>query len=270
VQQASGTALDLATVAFTSPTTGFAAGAEGIILRTTDGGTTWTRQTNGLTGYDWFTSVSFTDANTGTVVSWNKRIYRTTNGGATWVQQINPTGDSITGNGLLTVVFTDANTGTATGSWGTILHTTDGGEHWVEQESGVATPYLWGLAFTDDGSTGIAVGKTGTILRTTGNSSSVEMMPVIPDIHQPSLLGGNYPNPVGASTTIRFHVVSAGEVVIDLLDEVNNSVGVVFDRRMEPGDYSATFDTRDLPSGVYYYRIRSGGVIETKKLVVVR
>ena len=58
--------------------------------------------------------------------------------------------------------------------------------------------------------------------------------------------------------------------MIDVLDGLNNSVGVLVDQRMEPGDYSATFDTQHLPSGVYYYRIRSGGVIKMKKLVVVR
>ena len=54
--------------------------ASGTILRTTNGGTTWTSQSSGTTNYLY--GVSFTDANTGTAVGWNGTIIRTTNGGA--------------------------------------------------------------------------------------------------------------------------------------------------------------------------------------------
>ena len=55
---------------------------DGTILRTTNGGTTWTSQSSGTTNY--LNGVSFTDANTGTVVGDNGTILRTTNGGTNW------------------------------------------------------------------------------------------------------------------------------------------------------------------------------------------
>ncbi len=55
------------------------------ILRTTNGGETWTQQTV-VTQY-LFTGVSFTDENNGTIVGENGTIFRTTNGGITFVKE---------------------------------------------------------------------------------------------------------------------------------------------------------------------------------------
>src|SRR3954467_6567203 len=109
------------------------------ILRTTDGGATWTSH---YLGYDKYPSaVSFTDANTGTIVGSTydfdtddvgpALILRTTDGGARGSSQ-----SSGTLNSLAAVSVTDANTGTAVGSSGTILRTTDGGTTWNVQSSG--------------------------------------------------------------------------------------------------------------------------------------
>ena len=66
-------------VSFVDANTGTAVGDFGTILRTTDGGATWTPQTSGTTNF--LIGVSFVDANTGTVVSNYGTILRTTTGG---------------------------------------------------------------------------------------------------------------------------------------------------------------------------------------------
>jgi photosystem II stability/assembly factor-like uncharacterized protein len=58
-----------------------AVGADGTIVRTTDGGATWERQTSGTKNF--LAGVSFVDANTGTAVGVAGTILRT-DGGATW------------------------------------------------------------------------------------------------------------------------------------------------------------------------------------------
>ena len=63
----------------------------GIILRTTNGGTTWTQQTSEAT--EWLCGVSFADLDNGTAVGGNLLlpsygiILRTTNGGTNWTLQ---------------------------------------------------------------------------------------------------------------------------------------------------------------------------------------
>jgi len=152
-------------VFFTDANTGTIVGGGGTILRTTNGGATWTAQSSGTTQD--LQNVFFTDANTGTVVGSGGTILRTTNGGENWIPQF-----SGTNHFLSSVFFTDANTGTAVGGFsnpwwfseGTILRTTDGGVTWTAQSSGT-TDILQGVFFAD-ANTGTAVGFS-TVLQTT-------------------------------------------------------------------------------------------------------
>jgi photosystem II stability/assembly factor-like uncharacterized protein len=88
--------------------TGTAVGYEnpdGTILRTTDGGNTWLRQSSGLSdpfdGINFF-GVYFVNSNVGTVVGEEGIILRTTDGGNNWVPQASDTTDWLYG-----VHFTD-------------------------------------------------------------------------------------------------------------------------------------------------------------------
>ena len=147
-------------------------GYVGVVVRTTDGGTTWTTTT--LSTLSSFNAVAFTDTLTGTIAGLNGTILKTTDGGESWVES---SGDL---RGRFTdVAFVDGNTGiivgstVQTGSQGIILRTTDGGGHWVRQ-SETALP-LSSIAFSD-ANTAIAAGGdydqhlgqyNGTVYRTT-------------------------------------------------------------------------------------------------------
>src|ERR1035437_6176802 len=131
-------------VSFIDANTGTAVGISdngGVILRTTNGGATWTNPfivtSNPLTGG------KFSDANTGTIVGDGGIILSTTNGGATWNNQ-----SSGTTNELRGICFTDSSTGTAVGNSGTVLHTTNGGLTWSSQSSGTTLDFF-GVSFTD-------------------------------------------------------------------------------------------------------------------------
>jgi len=108
--------------------TGYAIGWNGTIRKTTDGGTSWVRQSTGFATI--LKSVCFpVDAQTGYVAGYSGTVLKTTNGGTSWASQI--TG---TTNHLTAVHFpVDARTGYLVGEWGAILVTTDGGT-WVEEE----------------------------------------------------------------------------------------------------------------------------------------
>src|SRR5262249_20929948 len=142
-----GTNASLNAVSFTDANTGTAVGRFGTIVRTTDGGATWTPQVSG-TDLD-LNGVSFTDANVGTAVGGNidpegdsRTILRTTDGGPPCTHSIR-TPPSLFGPSI-----TDAPTGTAVGEGGTILRTTDGGATWTPQSSGTNLG-LNGISFTD-------------------------------------------------------------------------------------------------------------------------
>jgi poly(3-hydroxybutyrate) depolymerase len=150
-------------VSFADANNGIAVGWNGKIVRTTDGGETWTEQ-NSSTIHMLY-NVAYTDVNTGTVIGSFGHIRRTTNGGTTWTQQTSGTGNFLHG-----ISFIDNNIGWVVGSNGTILRTTNGGTTWAAQASGTSA-WLYGVSFTD-AFTGTAVGWNGTILRTTNGGTT--------------------------------------------------------------------------------------------------
>jgi photosystem II stability/assembly factor-like uncharacterized protein len=137
----SGTTKNLMSVCFPTKTTGYTVGGDitsyvsGVILKTSDAGTTWTTLTTDSTNF--YTSVFFPDSLTGFVTGFDSNflgiILKTLNGGLTW----NPVyiGNA---NKLLAVYFTGTNTGYTAGQSGTILKTTNGGNLWSVQASGTS------------------------------------------------------------------------------------------------------------------------------------
>jgi photosystem II stability/assembly factor-like uncharacterized protein len=127
------TILGLYGIYFTDDNTGTVVGSNGSILRTIDGGETWTPQTSGTEADLW--DVFFISSDTGWAVGGDIMgitggvILRTTDGGNTWIAQEYPNNNAIFG-----VFFTDANTGTVVSGMGDILHTKTGGvPTWIKE-----------------------------------------------------------------------------------------------------------------------------------------
>src|ERR1035438_6186947 len=114
----------LRSVCFTDASTAYAAGDWGTILKTTNGGATWTLLSSGTTEY--LASVFFPDASTGYVAGTGGTILKTTDSGITWMADSTGTVQH-----LNSAFFTDASNGYAVGSFGTILKTTNGGTTWI-------------------------------------------------------------------------------------------------------------------------------------------
>ena len=94
-------------------------------------------------------------------------------------------------------------------------------------------------------------------------------------------LSQNYPNPFNPSTTIRYAIPSAnsplpggaggGYVTLKVYDALGNEVATLVDEYKPAGNYEVEFHPRQqLPSGVYYYKLRAGDFIETKKMMLLR
>ena len=135
------------------------AGGDGLVMRSTNGGSTWTADTNIPTK---LFDVSFANATSGWISGEDGYIARTTNGGTSWQQQSTGTGEDI-----FSIDFVDANEGWAVGtvdSIAVIMHTTNAGANWTMQISGVTEP-LFSVFFVDD-MNGWAVGANGTIIAT--------------------------------------------------------------------------------------------------------
>ena len=83
-------------------------------------------------------------------------------------------------------------------------------------------------------------------------------------------LSQNYPNPFNPSTTIAFALPYDGRVSLEVYNTLGQKVAQLLDELMTAGYHSVTFDASQLASGVYICRMKSGGFVQSKRLVLVR
>lgn len=80
----------------------------------------------------------------------------------------------------------------------------------------------------------------------------------------------NYPNPFNPSTTIHFSIPQRGHVTLKVFDVLGSEVARLVDEELNPGEHSVVFNAKNLPSGVYLYRLQTGSYVQQKKMVVVK
>lgn len=80
----------------------------------------------------------------------------------------------------------------------------------------------------------------------------------------------NYPNPFNPTTKISYSIPQSGFVEINVYDVVGNLIKRLVSENKEAGYYDIQFDGTGLSSGIYYYQLKSGNFIETKKLVLMK
>jgi len=102
--------------------------------------------------------------------------------------------------------------------------------------------------------------------RNNGVFTSVESSP-FPGAFQ---LYQNYPNPFNPATNFGFRIADMGMVKLSVYDLLGREVAVVVNQELRPGEYTVAWNASGYPSGVYYYRLSTGGFVETKKAVLVK
>ena len=83
-------------------------------------------------------------------------------------------------------------------------------------------------------------------------------------------LSQNFPNPFNPVTTIHFALPQAGQVRLVVYNYLGQQVAELANGFHQPGFYAATFDGRNLASGIYFYRITTGQFTDLKKMVLVK
>jgi hypothetical protein len=84
-------------------------------------------------------------------------------------------------------------------------------------------------------------------------------------------LAQNYPNPFNPSTVIEFVVPKSGFVTMKVYNVLGQEVATLFEANAEAGKINtARFDASRLPSGVYFYTLKSAGKVETKQMVLMK
>lgn len=84
------------------------------------------------------------------------------------------------------------------------------------------------------------------------------------------MLEQNYPNPFNGFTKIKFRLRSDSKVRLEVIDLLGNVIEILVDEFLKKGEYEKIFSPKDLPSGVYFYRLNDGQNIKTRKLVYLK
>ena len=245
------------------------------IYKTTNGGEEWIFQTH-LESSDPIHSLQFSDVNMGWVItnSWDPRtgggcyIMKTSDGGVNWICKYS----SSYLNGLPSpreVFFADNNYGWAIADNGTtnvIISSTNGGDDWVEQLNNQS--YSPESIYFVDNNTGWAVGTNGLILKYQGVTSIGEER--INRIPSEYFLSNNFPNPFNPSTTIRYSIPQSTNVTIKVFDILGSEIETLVNKEKPSGTYEITWNAENLPSGIYFYQLKAGSFVETKKMILLR
>ena len=174
---------NLYSVYFPTPDTGYAVGAFGTIIMTSDSGNTWISQISNTTKL--LHSVTFVDANTGWAVGDSGTILKTSNGGTLWTSQ------SQYSYNYRSVYFVNTDTGYVTGHDGVIIKTTDGGNNWSIKA--INPNHYLSLIYFKSLDTGFVGGMVDTLLCTIdgGNTWTPKTFGALIGIYTMTFLNAN-------------------------------------------------------------------------------
>ncbi len=83
-------------------------------------------------------------------------------------------------------------------------------------------------------------------------------------------LSQNYPNPFNPTTNISYSISQRSFVTLKIYDVLGNEIATLVNEEKPLGEYEFKWIAPDLPSGIYFYQIRVGDFVDTKKLVLMK
>jgi hypothetical protein len=80
----------------------------------------------------------------------------------------------------------------------------------------------------------------------------------------------NRPNPFNPVTTISFTIPSAQHVSLKVYDVAGREVATIVNGTRPAGHHTVNFEARNIASGIYFYRLKAGDFLETRKMILLR
>jgi len=80
----------------------------------------------------------------------------------------------------------------------------------------------------------------------------------------------NYPNPFNPRTTIRFDILKAGDVELNIYNPLGQRVATPVNERLAPGAYQFDWDAASLASGVYLYQLKTAEYTKVRKMILMK
>ncbi len=84
------------------------------------------------------------------------------------------------------------------------------------------------------------------------------------------MLQQNFPNPFNSGTKISYSIPQESFVTLKIYDILGREVATIVNEENQIGNYEINFDAKNLTSGIYFYKLQAGSLIETKKMVLMK
>ena len=83
-------------------------------------------------------------------------------------------------------------------------------------------------------------------------------------------LYNNYPNPFNPTTKISYQLPEKNFVTLKVYDILGREIAELINGSREAGNHVVTFDASNLSSGIYYYQIKAGSLVQSQKMLLVK
>ncbi len=255
------------TIRFFSREYGYAVGGQleiaGIIWRTTDGGETWRSR---IVSGDPVFNIHYFDSShvltsMGDIDQAGAGFLRTEDGGETWSFE----NTTIWGEPTTFAYRTESEGWVPMGIAGMCLKTIDEGRTWQQIVLPQQIP-VYDISFPDQ-RTGFMVGHKGALYKFNSSVLSVRQQsqnPVSLSLFQ------NFPNPFNGETVIKYHLSDPSTVKLEIFDAVGRSMEILLDEVQIRGGHTVRWDSKQLSSGMYFYRLSVNGLLTQKKMILLR
>jgi len=230
----------------------------GIILKSCDGGLNWSVNVT-PTSIMGPSAVHFSSLDHGCVVGRGTYVMMTFDGGESWDNQY---GHPISARD---VYLMNEHIGWIVGADGGVMKTVDGGMSWGVLDFGI-TQDLNNISFSPNGLVGYIFGEDNTIIKyeSTNSNGTASNLP------NQLLLVQNHPNPFNPTTTIQYQLPHRSDVQIRIYDLLGKQVETLVSETQEAGYKSVQWDATNIPSGMYFYQVRAGEHVQTRKMVLLK
>jgi hypothetical protein len=245
------------------------------VYRTTEKGMNWSVSRNIFPSSAYFVEIAFKDHLNGLVISYFgdeiNKVTRTTNGGVNWASLPAPLSPPSTvwinyvpGTRGTYFVTAHKNIGYPEQSSPGSMYTPDDGLTWIQVDT---LPH--GPASFVSNKVGWSSGCGDTIYKWNGYSLGIGEEYSHQHLNITATLNQNYPNPFSSSTLIHFKTRVSSYVILKVYDLLGSEVGTLVNEEKSAGSYDINFRADGLRSGIYYYRLKAGESVQTKKLCIL-
>jgi photosystem II stability/assembly factor-like uncharacterized protein len=239
------------------------AGTDGGVFVTTNNGVNWTAVNSGLNA-DLVYALEISDGNL--YAGTSDGIFYSVDNGSNWT---NISSALLDDKIIRSIALYSSNIIVGTGGYGAYL-STNNGISWEENDKGFPNSFSEIFALTISNTKIYA----GTLFRgawerpLTDYVTDVEI--VSDNLPLSFNLAQNYPNPFNPSTVISYQLPRGGEVSLIVYDILSNEIITLVDEYKPAGRYEVEFNASKLTSGAYFYQLKTGDFLQTRKMILIK